>query len=146
MSIPKSIPPFHPNVCPHESWCFSLFGGFFAMKMTVEQVKYGPNSLEVQVTSFQNSGALLSLWFELGPQTCNSRNPVKCPHLGHCNHNWNCDVETCLCGAILCHAGAPAGSGRAGVSVQHCAGAHCSSVTASPPLSPCRACSCKTQG
>lgn len=29
--------------------------------LLVEQVKYGPNSLEVQVTSFQNSGALLGL-------------------------------------------------------------------------------------
>lgn len=120
---------------------------FFVVRVTVDQIKYGLNSPEVQVASArETNGALLGLCFELVPQMCNSRNPVKRPQLGHCSHSWNCDAGTCLCGAMLCHAGAPAGTGRAGVSVQHCAGAHCSSVAASPPLSFCRAWGWKTQG
>lgn len=65
-----------------------VWGFFFVMKVTLDQIKYGPVSPEVQVTSVrQTNGSLLRLHFELVPQMCNSRNPVKRPQLGHCSHS-----------------------------------------------------------
>lgn len=78
-------------------WCLVIF----AMRVTAGQIKCGPSSPEVQVTSvYETSGALLRLCFELVSQICNSRNPVKHPQLGPC---WNWDAGTCLCSAMLCH-------------------------------------------
>lgn len=81
-------------------WCLVDF----AMKATVGQIKYGPNSPEVQATLVcEISGVLLRLCFELVSQIHNSRNPVENPQLGQCSGSWNCDVGICLCSAMLCH-------------------------------------------
>lgn len=58
------------------------------MRVTVGQIKCGPNSPEVQATSVcETNGALLRLCFELVSQICSSRNPVKQPQLGQCGHS-----------------------------------------------------------
>lgn len=69
----------HPGVFPHGFW--GLFWGFFCvMRVTVDQLKYGPNSPQVQVASVHEiNGCLLRLCFELVPQMCNFRNPWNVP-------------------------------------------------------------------
>ena len=81
------IPCFHPSVFPH-GFRGLVLGFFFAVRVTVDQIKYGPNSPEMQMASVrETNGALLRLSFELVPQMRNSRNPVKRPQLGHCSHS-----------------------------------------------------------
>lgn len=81
-------------------WCLVIF----AMRVRVGQIKCGPNSPEVQVTSVcETNGALLRLCFEPVSQICSSRNPVNHPQLEQCSHSWNCDAGMCLCSAMLYH-------------------------------------------
>lgn len=107
-------------------WCLVVF----AMRVTVGQIKCGPDSPEVQATAVcEISGVLLRLCFELVSQICNSRNPVKHPQLGQHGHSWNCDAGTCQCSAMLCHSWAQLGLQGLAVWAALCRG-HCSSVTA----------------
>lgn len=61
------------------------FGGclwdfFSVMRVTADQLKYGPNSPEVQVASVhETNGCPLRLCFELVPPMCNFRNPWNVP-------------------------------------------------------------------